>query len=447
MKKAIIAVVSIMLLVALGFTACSGSGGGKKDAVSVLNYADMTNSNSAADEKWQWDTFKQKNPDVSVVVEDLFNEPFHQKTEAYAASGNLPDVLYVWPSGRSTSLHTNKQLKDLGPLIAKDGLRNSFLPIAMDSSQYASGFVSMVPRAITATNVFIVNMEVLNDCGLQPAKNYAELKAQVPVLKAKGYETIIMCNGEPWVMQSCLFSLVAGRFCGESWENAYLAGSKKFTDAEFVNALQFIRNMYTDGVLAGSSLGVSYGDGPGLFATNKGAYYIDGDWRIGAFVTDASTGQALISPSRQNNFKVTVFPDIEGAKINKSNSVILGTGWAMNASIPSGSEKEEKAWRLIKWLTGVEVVSLGIEHGAYSTPVRTDINVGSMPLEPLQVGAGNLGKEYSIGTCVFDGVFHSDVFNPLNDGLQELGFGTKTAQQVAADVQKAFDDARASGKF
>jgi raffinose/stachyose/melibiose transport system substrate-binding protein len=451
MKKTILIIVSIMLLASLtlGVTACNKSKGDTsgKTSVSILNYADMTQSNTAADQRWTWDTFKQRNPDVNLVIEDLFNEPFHQKTEAYAASGNMPDVMYVWPSGRSTSLHQNRLLKDLSPLVQKDGLRNAYTAVALDPAQQASNYLAMIPQAMTASHAFYVNLEVLNDCGLQPAKTYSELKAQVPVLKAKGYETVIMPNKDTWVMQSCLFSAVAGRFCGAGWENAVLAGSKKFTDADFVNALQFIKSLYTDGVLAPSSLGMDYGDGPGLFATNKGAYMIDGDWRAGAFTTDSSTGQALISPSRQNNFRITVFPDIEGAKLNKSTSVILGTGWGMSASIPSGSEKEDAAWRVIKWLTGVEVLTLGVEHGAFANTSRTDIDISKLALEPILIANGNLGKEYTTGTCVIDGVFHSDIFNPLNDGLQELGLGSKTAQQVAAETQRAFDTAKAEGKF
>jgi raffinose/stachyose/melibiose transport system substrate-binding protein len=449
--KRIIAGVILTALTAASVMAAGGrqsdAGAAGKTTLNVLNYADMTVANTATDQKWTWDTFKQRNPDVNLVIEDQFNEPFHQKTEAYAASGNLPDVLYVWPSGRSTSLHRNKLLKDLGPLIAKDGLKNYYSPIAMDPSQQVSSYQAMIPLTMTASHAFYINMEVLNACGLQPAKTYAELKAQVPVLKAKGYETVIMPNKDTWVMQSCLFSAIAGRFCGAGWENDILSGKTKFTDADFVRALTFIRTLYTDGVLAPSSLGMDYGDGPGLFATNKGAYYIDGDWRVGAFITDASTGQALIPVARQNNFRVTVFPDIEGAKLNKSTSVILGTGWAMSAAIPAGSAKEDAAWRLIKWLTGNEVQTLGVEHGAYSTPARTDVDVSKLKLEPIQRVAGNMGKEYTTGTCVIDGVFHSDVFNPLNDGLQEIGLGKKTPQQVAADIQRAFDAAKAAGKF
>jgi raffinose/stachyose/melibiose transport system substrate-binding protein len=347
--------------------------------------------------------------------------------------------MYVWPSGRSTGLHEKKLLKDLTPLIRKDNLQSKFVGVALDTSQQASGYQAMLPQAITASHAFYVNTEVLDDCGLKPAKTYAELKAQVPVLRAKGYETVIMPNKDTWVMQSCLFSAIAGRFCGAGWENNILSGRAKFTDPDFVAALSFVRTLYEDNVIARTALGIDYGEGPGLFATNKSAYYIDGDWRVGAWLTDASTGEALISPDKQNKILITVFPDIEGAKINKTTSTILGTGWAMSSAIPSGSAKEDAAWRLIKWLLGVEVLSQRLETGGISTPSRTDIDFSKIKMEPLQVAVGNLGNEYTTGTCVIDGAFHADVYTPINDGLVELGLQQRTGAQVAATVQAAYD--------
>jgi raffinose/stachyose/melibiose transport system substrate-binding protein len=309
----------------------------------------------------------------------------------------------------------------------------------MDPANHGGGYLAMIPTAITSSHAFYINMEVLNDCGLRPARTYAELKAQVPILKAKNYETVIMANKEAWVMQSCLFSLVAGRFGGVDWEKKILSGEAKFTDPDFVNALAFIRQMYADGVLSGGTLGTAYGDSPGMFATNKGAYMIDGDWRVGAFITDKSTGQALISPDRQRNILISVFPDIEGAKLNRSTSGVLGTGWAMNAAIPEGSPKEDAAWRLIKWLTGEETEIRRVETGGIATPAWAGIDFSSLTLEPMQVAMCNLVNEYTVATSVFDGVFHSDVFNPLNDGLAELGMGTKTPEQVAGEIQRVFD--------
>jgi len=446
MKKA--GIIALILLI------CSGTlvfAGGKSDnsgktTLTVLNYTDWTEAGAAAGQAFVWNTFKADNPDVNLEKEDLFNEPFHEKSAAYAASGKIPDVLFVWPAGRSTPLHEKKLLKDLKPLLDKDGLTSKYLPQVLDPNNQASKYVAMIPQAMTASHAMYVNTAVLKDAGLQPAKTYAELKAQVPVLKAKGYETMIMPCKDTWVMQSCMFSMVAGRFGGVGWDQKILAGQAKFTDPEFVAALDFIRQLYADGVLSQSCLGIDYGEGPGLFATNKCAYYVDGDWRAGAFITDPDTKQALISPAAQRDILVTVLPDIAGAKVNKSNSTVLGTGWAMSAAIKSGSPQEDAAWRLIKWLCGVAVETRMLNDGGISTPSRTDIDYSKVNLEPISQAVGNLGKEYSTATCVIDDVFHADVYEPINDGLVEIGLGTKTPAQVAADVQKAFEAWRAANK-
>jgi len=407
----------------------------------VLNYLDMASPNSAEETQVIWDAFEEAHPNIKLVIQNEFNEPFHQATEAYAAAGNLPDVMYVWPSGRSTTLHTKHLLKDLTPLIERDGLKDFYIPLATDPTQQVSGYVAMLSNGVTATNAFFINMEVLKDAGLEPAQSYSELVAQVPILAEKGYDTVLMANQDTWVMQSCLFSLIAGRFGGEGWEQKILNGEAKFTDPEFVAALNFVKQIYDDKVINPTTLAVGYGEGPGLFATNTAAYYIDGDWRAGAFITDASTGEALISPERQENFKITVFPDIdvEGVKLNKSNTAILATGYAINAALEDGSAKLEAAWELVKWLEGKEVLTYRLSTGGLGSPSRTDIDYASLDLEPLQVAIANLGKEYDKATVVIDGVFEGPVYTPLNDGLQAIGLGSLTPEQVAQNVQDAFD--------
>ena len=443
MKKSLKVMIGILLILipAIAFAAGRTQSSPDRIDLRVLNYFSLANPNSAEENTLVWDVFEKAHPNIRIIREDEFNEPFHHKTESYAAAGQLPDIVQCWPSGRSTTLHTQHLLKDLLPLVKRDGLASVFTPVSLDPSQQGAGYLGMITRGLTATNAFFINMEVLRDCGLQPAKTYSELKAQVPILKAKGYETIVMPCEDTWVMQSCLFSSVAGRFMGEGWEKKILSGQAKFTDPDFVAALNFIKTMYDDGVLLRSTIAIDYGSGPGYFATNKCAYYIDGDWRVGDFLTDQSTGQALISPARQRNIHISVFPDIDlpGVKFNKSNTVVLATGWGMSAAIPSGSPKEEAAWTLLKWLTGKEAQSFFVQTGTFATPSRTDIDLASLKLEPLQVTVANLGKEYNISTVVIDAAFEGPVYTPLNDGLQAIGMGTQTPQQVAAATQAAFE--------
>jgi raffinose/stachyose/melibiose transport system substrate-binding protein len=350
----------------------------------------------------------------------------------------------VWPGGRSTTLHVNRLLRDLTPFAQRDNLASVFTAAALDPKNQVAGYLAMLPMGMTTTSAFFVNREVLNSVGLEPARTYAELVAQVPVLRAAGLDTVLMANADTWVMQSCLFSLVAGRFGGEGWEQRILSGQAKFTDPDFVNALRFIQRMYQDGVLHAGTLATTYGETPGLFATGRAAYMIDGDWRAGSFITDERTGRALIDPVSQRDIGITVFPYIEGAKINDTASVTLGVGWAMSDNVPPGSPREEAAWRLIRWLTSREVITHMVQTGGLPSPTRTDIDFASLDLEPLQVAVGSLGQEFTTATVVIDTVFEASVFGPLNDGLQAIGLGTQTPEQVAAITQAAFESWQAT---
>ena len=120
MKKSVKVVISILIVLTLVLSLATCK---KKEAASsqieltVLNYFDMSLPNAAAENTRVWEQFEKDNPDIKIIREDLFNEPFHYKTEAYAAAGQVPDVIQVWPSGRSTTLHTQHLLKDLAPFI------------------------------------------------------------------------------------------------------------------------------------------------------------------------------------------------------------------------------------------------------------------------------------------------------------------------------------------
>ena len=424
-------------------SSAGGTAGDGRTELRVLNYTDLSGANAAAGIARIWDAFSQANPDIRVIREDLYNEPFHEKTSAYAAAGQLPDVVYVWPAGRSSTLHNTRLLKDLSSLVKQDGLDKELSSTALDVSGQAAGYLAMLPITVTSSHAFYVNLEVLNAAGLTPATTYAELKAQVPILRALGKETAIMDNQSDWVMQSCLFSTIAGRFGGVGWEKKILDGQAKFTDPDFVNALAFIKTLYDDGVIQQSSLSAAYGDGLGRFANGEGAYFIDGDWRVGALITDQTTKQAIIPPARQDNFVMTVFPYIAEAQLNKSTSTTLGTGYGISAAVPAGSAKEQAAWKLVKWMLSTDIQTFQVETGAISTPSNTTVDTSKMSLEPLQRQAANFSSQYTTGTAVFDAAFDASVATVCNIGLQEIGLGSKTPQQVAQEIQRAYDDWKA----
>lgn len=423
-----------MLLAGLGGSV--GTAADKPVVLRVLNYLDATSPSAYREITEVWEAFEKANPNIKIEREDLFGEPFHQKTEAYAAAGQLPDVIYMWPGGRSSTLHTKRLVKDLTPFLGE--MRKEFSEAALVPQ--AGGYLGELPIGVTSTHVLYVNKKMLDDMGLAIPKTYQDLKAMVPKLKAAGKDVILMGAQDDWVMQSCLFSMIVGRICGDKYVDDLIAGKAKFTEGPFVKALKFYQSLYADGVLSKKALQTPYNEVNGLFASGKAPFMVDGDWKVGNFLTDPTTKQALIPPAEQKNFVMTVFPAIPGEINADTTSTVPGVGFGMNANIPAGSEKEKAAWKLIMWLNSPEVQKIRLETGS-AFPSRKGVT--SDKLEPLAQERARFYGRFK-GTYVLDNVFHAKVYGPLNVGLQEIGLEISTPEQVAAKVQKAYDNWKAT---
>lgn len=414
---------------------------GKVD-LRVLNYIDMSEPNSANEVEMIWDNFAEENPNINVIREDLFNEPFHQKTEAYVASGNIPDVVYMWPSGRSTSLQTTNSVKDLMPFLEKDGLVDSYNPAIL--APQAAGYLAELASGFTATHMLYVNKTLLKENGFDMPKTFAEMQAMAAPLKAKGIELIGMDNESAWVMQSCLFSMIVGRYGGPNWFEDLQAGKIDFNDSWFVNSLEIVNELYETGMINRNSLASPYGAGRANFATGKCAFFIDGDWSTGAFQTDISTGDALIDRAHQeSDVELTIMPALPNEQYPGTNSGVVATGFGMSANIESGSEKEAAAWKLIKYLQGEYVQTYRLTTGAgFPSNLNVDVDkvVVDNNLEPLVVKRAKFYEIPTAITPVVDGVVDPEVVNVINVGLQEIGLGDKTPSTVAKETQAAYEE-------
>ncbi len=332
-----------LFLLAITLLALAGmSLGAQQTELRFMYYIDAAQAGYLEDQA-VWETFRQENPDIDLVMEILFLEPFHEKLGAYIAAGKIPDVIYMWPSMRSSSaiLHGMKLMKDLTPLLGKEYLSNFVAPALVPKAQ-ASNQLSELPQSITYTTVMYANKKLLADNGLALPTTYAQLKAMVPKLKAKGIQVVTLPDADGWQMQSCLFSTVVGRMLGDAWVDQAIAGKVKFTDPGFVAALTFIQTLFKDGVITKENILLGYGDGPALFASGKAAFIVDGDWRQGFYITDRVTGEALIPPEQQaNDYAFLNFPAIPGEKNPGVVSAIVGVGLGISNSIPKGSEQGE----------------------------------------------------------------------------------------------------------
>lgn len=414
----------------------------EKITLKVLNYYDTTEPGYEQEQE-VWNNFMKENPDIELSLENLCNEAFHQKMAAYIASGNIPDVMYMYPSGRSAAIHENKLVKDLRPLLGDEFLSN-FVSSALIVSNQSSGYLAELPQSICYSTVVYTNKKLLSDLGLEIPKTYQELKEMVPILKANGIQTVLMANKDDWVMQSCLFSTIAGRYVGTEWIDNAKIGKVKFTDPEFVKALEMVKMLYDDGVISRDTIQLSYGETPGLFANGRAAFFVDGDWKESAFITNKSTGEALISPAKQeSDIALIAFPSLPGEKYPGVVSSTLGCGFGISSEIESGSAKEEAAVKLVKYLYSQDIQQKYLDIGRY---VPTRIDVSGDNVEPIIKKMMNYYNDNSKTCYVLDSALDPSVYTVLNKVLQEIGLGSKTPKQAAEEVQVAMNQYIASNK-
>jgi raffinose/stachyose/melibiose transport system substrate-binding protein len=436
-KKILFALLAVTLVVATALVGC----GPKQVTLKVLNYQQADQAGYQEDVKL-WQDFQKANPDIKLDMEVLFNDPYHQKLEAYAAAGTLPDVFYVWPGGRSAVIHEKKLAKDLGQLIGADYLKD-FSDAATNPNNQLGKYLVELPQAFTYTSVMYVNVKLLKDNGFDPPKTYDDLKKMVPKLKAKGIATMLLADKDGWPAQSCLFSTIVGRIAGDKFIDDVVAGNAKLTDKPFVDALTVYQNFIKDGIIQKSDFNVGYGEAAAMFASGKAAIYIDGDWRTGAYITDKTSGKALIDPAAQeSDFALMPLVSLPGEANPGVLSAVAGCGWAISGSIPAGSAKEKAAVRLWKYLYSPEVQAIRFGTGAY-VPTRKDVKAN---VEPLVAKVPKFYAENPNTCYVLDGVLDPSVYNVLNNDLIAIGLGTSNAAKSAADVAKAFDTWKASQK-
>jgi raffinose/stachyose/melibiose transport system substrate-binding protein len=417
----------IAILVILSvLTCCAVFANGQPDKTADASKNEITllnNADAASPEGKVWksvlDAFLAANPDIRVKEEALYGEAYHQKAKARAAGNDLPDVMYLWPGARSSYMYDNGLVEDLTQYIDK----SQFKPSAM-TAQGPKGEIYELPWTITACSVMYVNTRLLKDLNMSIPKTYEELVAMVKPLKDKGLDTVIMPNSEGWVMNSCLFGTFVGRYGGPDWMAKAAAKQFKFTDDAFVKALKMVDRLYKDGVLPKTSLQTTYGDGPTLFANAKAPFFIDGIWRASAF--DAAPQEF------RDSLKLIVFPAVPGEKFANCSAIVPGIGFGMIKGI--SPKKKELALKMIKWVAGYDASKIRLDKQGFVPVFLGDY---AAPKDAVMKKVFAFYTEYPIGCGVVDNFIGGTTNETLNTGMQEIGLGGKTPEQVAAEVEAA----------
>ncbi|WP_321302278.1 extracellular solute-binding protein [uncultured Sphaerochaeta sp.] len=240
--------------------------------LSVYHYLDQTDKTTAPNFQHLVDVFEAANPDIKLSFEYGYGESFHDKLQTMAMSGQLPDIVLLYPGERTSQVTSAGLVKDLRPYLS--GHEDEFADMAMQA-QGDNGEIWELPEDISITSIMYTNNRLLAELGLDYPKTYEELLAQGPVIRKAGLIPISIANKDAWPMQSCVAGMLVERACGMEWWDKALTGEASYDDPEFVYAMEIIKELNDKQMLSPGTNQLAYGQGLDDFVNERAVYLLD----------------------------------------------------------------------------------------------------------------------------------------------------------------------------
>ena len=367
------------------------------------------------------EAFAKKYPDIKLDFEYVSGEPFHDKFQAMAASGDIPDLFTCYAGSRSNYVLNRGMVKDLRPYL-NDAFKVNYNP-GIWSPQGPKGEIYIIAPNMAVCTAVYVNTKLQKQLNLKMPASLDEMIAQVPAIRAAGLTPLMFGNKAQWQAQSLLLSMLVDRMGGTAWFDKAMAGTAKFTDKPFVDALSVIKRMVDTQLFPP---GVNQLEGPeawGAFVQGKAVYLLDAGWRISAL-------KGAASPEDFAQYQVIAFPAINGEVVKGSSAATLGEALAMSAKLTGA--KADAAWKFLSFIYGEEGSDILMKYGSVPT---YKLDYGKYALDNLNRQYIGLINSQSMGYVIDAKMDGEGVNNLLNPGIQAVMIGDKTPAQLAAEYE------------
>lgn len=297
---------------------------------------------------------------------------------------------------------------------------------SMYDSYTINGRLWGMPWDNASSSVIFYNKTMFDELGLSVPQTYSELLEVAKVIQEeKGIMPWVHQGKAPYMWPMWFFETLAQTSGNKSIEytNDFLSGKRKFTSAEEVAAFEAIKKFYDDGVLTEASLDTDPGGMRAAFAQQQAAMMYVGTWEfpnMREMVTDFEVGMFS-------------FPTITNDPAIVAQH---GGGPDRGLAVPSFAppENHDLQMQFLEFVSREENANKILGPAQAFIPV-----VKSVPSvdDPLTT---QLLEEFVPNTIKFlDWIWPVEVNNAVMNGIPAVMVGAMTAEEAAAEVQRAFD--------
>ncbi|PXA72085.1 ABC transporter substrate-binding protein [Cryobacterium arcticum] len=295
-----LAVAAAATALALGLTACGGSGG-------AVGNADSTNVDPAGEitpREISWLLSRPADGGVITAMEQIAKEyatdhpgfalnlittpdrpSYIQKYQTLAAANKLPELFDTDATPYAQKLAKQGRMMDAEALLKSLDLYDDYRPAALNYQRFDDGSLYMVPFEFQL-EFFWYNKALFEQAGVQIPATLDDIPAMCTQLREAGITPIALDGQDQWPLERYM-AYHPFRTAGPSFVQDLKKGDAKLSDADGAAAVDWMSQLGSSGCFQEGFSSTGYSDAQNLFTSGKAAVYNIGTWELGSLATDA----------------------------------------------------------------------------------------------------------------------------------------------------------------
>ena len=350
--------------------------------------------------------FEKANPDIKVTYTAHEATNYATILTTALAGGSGPDIIHTRAYGAFESVAAPGYLESLTEKVDLSGFSTDEL---LGVTLRSDGEIYSVPMA-SQTILVYYNADILSANNITPPSTWDEFKAAASKLKSAGVVPFANGSKDGWTMEVMSGAFMPNFYGGDFFQQV-VAEKTDFEDARFVGAMEKFAELRE--FLPQGHEGIDYATMKQLFTSGVAAFFVGGSWEIPGFRAAGINFDIMQGPSAEPGGKRMVATWLDG-------------GYAVN----SASENKGAALKFIQFtasqpfgqmLTDKLANVAAVEGAVSSDPLLAKISGFHSETTPYIMLVGYRFKKPTGSTL-------------LQNGLQELFAGSKSAAQVSKEV-------------
>lgn len=368
--------------------------------------------------------YEEENPDVTIDLQQVGDQPYKDKIRVLSASQELPDIYFSWAGDFANKFVRANLAEDLSSQLAPDTeWGGTFAPAALEAFAKDGKYYG-VPINLDA-KYLVYSTTAFEEAGIgEPPSTFQDLLDACGQLEEAGYTPIAFGNQYGWPAIHYMTQLNAFNVAPDTLATDYDPASGEFTDPGYITALEQFKQL-SDTCFNTGANGMSHEVAQANLMSGKAAMQYVEIVEFPNFTGDD------VNAEFRDNWSFFRLPPADGGAGSTTTITGAPDGFMVNAN----SENASLAVDFLRFMTNEDNAAKMTTDIGWLSPVEgATEKAGAFP--QLEEGLADISEAESFAIWL-DTIAHADVASAYLAGVQGLLDGSQSPEQVMEDVQKA----------